>query len=112
MKSKRTRQMKKIHRTLETQRDVINDTHQKIEMGDEQLYNLIEKQQQTIEALIAILIKNDIIKSETEIQDTIDAKRVIERITETEPTDEEIERLLRNEANTLYILLYRDKGGK
>jgi len=111
MKSKRTRQMKKIHSTLDMHRDVINNTHQKIEMGDEQLYNLIYEQQQIIEALIDILKKNDIIKNDTEIQDTIDSKKVIEKITGIDLTDEEeIEKILRKEANMLYKLLYRDKG--
>jgi len=112
MKSKKIRQIKKIHSTLNIHKDVINDTHQKIEMGDEQLYNLIEKQQQIIEALITILKKNNIIKNDTEIQNTIDAKKIIEKITDTELTNKEIEQLLREEANMLYKLLYRDKGNK
>jgi len=109
MKNKRTKQIKKINKTLEVQKEIIRDTHIKIEIGDEQLYNMIEKQQKIIDALITILIQNKIIKNKKEIQDIIDSKEVMEKITQKELTEEEIKKLLQEEANILYKLLYRNE---
>ena len=103
----------KINNTIKKQReeyiDVFNATHQKIEIGDEQLYNMIKQQREIIEALITILIKNDIVKSATEIGDTINAKEVMEALTKIEPTEREIKSMLQAEADILYKLLYRSK---
>ena len=88
--------------------NVINTTHQKIEIGDEQLFNMLKEQQETINALTSILIDQRILKDEEQIKDTINAKKVMDKITQVEPTKDEINQWLREEAGRLYKLLYKN----
>ena len=70
---------------------------------------MLKEQQGTINALISIMINRGILKDEKQIKDTIDAKKVIEKITQIEPTKNEINHWLKEEGQRLYKLLYKSK---
>jgi len=101
-------EIKKLTKKVEMCVSVINDTHIKIEIGDEQLFNMLKEQQETINALTSILIDQRILKDEEQIKDTINAKKVMDKITQVEPTKDEINQWLREEAGRLYKLLYKN----
>ena len=113
MDEKVNKQLQQVKNELKKHRkeyiDVFNLTHQKIEIGDEQLFNMIVEQRKTIEALITILVSSNIIKDSTIVGDIINAKEVMDKITYIEPTEQEIKSFLQAEADILYKLLYRSK---
>jgi len=116
MDEKVNQQLQKLRNEIKAQRkeyvEVFNTTHRKIEISEKQLCDMIAEQREIIEALITILVKNDLIKDSTEVGDIIDAKKVMEKITYVEPTEQEIQTLLQVEMNALRKLLYRSKGDK
>jgi len=101
-------EIKKLTKKVEMCFSIINDTHIKIEIGDEELFNMLKEQQETINALTTILIDQGILKNEEQIKDTIDAKKVMDGLTRIEPTKDEINKWLTEEAGRLYKLLYKN----
>lgn len=86
--------------------EVINDTHQKIELGDKYLYDKLDKQEKIINALISILVNHKILKDENHLEDVIKSQDLMEKLTMKDLTEEETFAILQKEANDMMKYLY------